>query len=93
MASWSQLYPYAAGFQDLQALLQSTGGVDKQMCFCCFEARDLFSENRDILKYSDTPRLWAHRGCQKMIIMTKHERGAKECKEGAEGQAHGESQS
>ena len=33
MASWSQLYPYAAGFQDLQALLQSTGGVDKQMCF------------------------------------------------------------
>ena len=78
MASLSQLYPYAAGFQNLQALLQSTGGVDKQMCFCCFEARDLFSENRDILKYSDTPRLWAHRGCQKIIIMTKHERGAKE---------------
>ena len=30
MASLSQLYPYAAGIQDLQALLKSTGGVDKQ---------------------------------------------------------------
>ena len=45
MASLSQLYPYAAGIQDLQALLKSTGGVDKQELSHIvqnFEAGDLF---------------------------------------------------